>query len=258
MFIAGTLVSGSGQVIKPVREFSSSSLNSCDPWPSIPPRRTAPVHFHRNLRDFNELLRGAARLALFNQMQEEVLALCGPAYGSPADATHRRAGWPAGSKSVASVRSAVSKRWVTKSAEMLEGFPLHLRPPFITRHGVEIASDLEVRWRRIVLSIFVRNTDDHLRNHGFMLHEQGWKLALAYDINPDPNGRGLSLNITEDDNSLDLALALEVAPYFQLKAAQAEEILSDVCSAVGQWRNVADGIGLPRSEIEELGQTLES
>ena len=127
---------------------------------------------------------------------------------------------------------------------------------FITRHGADVASDLEELWRRIVFSICVRNTDDHLRNHGFMLCEQGWKLAPAYDINPDPDGRGLSLNITEDDNALDIELALQVAPYFQLKAPQTSKILDDVREAVSQWKRVATEIGLPRAEIENLRQTL--
>lgn len=127
---------------------------------------------------------------------------------------------------------------------------------FITQHGADVTSDLEELWRRIVFSICVRNTDDHLRNHGFMLHDQGWKLAPAYDLNPDPDGRGLSLNINEDDNALDLALALEVAPYFQLKSPQAEQILERVRTAVAQWEGIAEGIGLPRAEIEDLKQAF--
>jgi serine/threonine-protein kinase HipA len=62
-------------------------------------------------------------------------------------------------------------------------------------------------WKRIVFNICVKNTDDHLRNHGFMLGKNGWKLSLAFDINPVPTGTGLTLNISDDDNSLNTELA---------------------------------------------------
>ena len=62
-------------------------------------------------------------------------------------------------------------------------------------------------WRRIVFSICVTNTDDHLRNHGFILTDQGWLLSPAYDINPVELGTGLKLNISDNDNSLDIDLA---------------------------------------------------
>lgn len=64
-------------------------------------------------------------------------------------------------------------------------------------------SNLEQLWRRIVFNIAVSNCDDHLRNHGFSLTNKGWQLSPAYDINPDENGTGLTLNISENDNSLD-------------------------------------------------------
>src|SRR4249919_1840838 len=95
---------------------------------------------------------------------------------------------------------------------------------FITRYGVEVDRDLEELWRRIVFSICVKNTDDHLRNHGFLLKDTGWILSPAYDINPNEYGRGLSLNISEKDNSLDLDLALSVAPYFRVTKQKAKKI----------------------------------
>ena len=78
-------------------------------------------------------------------------------------------------------------------------------------------ADLEQLWRRIVFSICVSNTDDHLRNHGFMLGPSGWSLAPAYDMNPVPYAKGLNLNISEHSNALDLDLVIDVAPYFRIK-----------------------------------------
>ncbi len=128
---------------------------------------------------------------------------------------------------------------------------------FLTRQGAEPVSDLEELWRRIAFSIAVHNTDDHLRNHGFLLTENGWLLAPAYDINPDPSGAGLSLNISETDNALSYDLALEVAPYFRLTQQSAEAILRQVKDAVGTWKEHASELGIARSEQEIMAAAFE-
>ncbi|CAG5083101.1 type II toxin-antitoxin system HipA family toxin [Parvicella tangerina] len=121
---------------------------------------------------------------------------------------------------------------------------------FITTQGANVNEDLEQLWRRIVFSICVANTDDHLRNHGFILTNGGWILSPAYDINPVETGTGLKLNISEDDNALDLNLALEVCSYFRLNKNQAIEIIEGVKSAVRNWRNVATKYGISKAEQE--------
>ena len=118
---------------------------------------------------------------------------------------------------------------------------------FIITHGANIQQNLEELWRRIVFSICVKNTDDHLRNHGFILTEGGWILSPAYDINPVEDGVGLKLNISDSDNSLDLNLAMEVREFFRLEANRADRILSDVKLAVQNWRNVATRYGISRT-----------
>jgi serine/threonine-protein kinase HipA len=121
---------------------------------------------------------------------------------------------------------------------------------FITTQGANINEDLEQLWRRIVFSICVSNTDDHLRNHGFILRPGGWVLSPAFDINPVETGRGLKLNISEDDNALDLNLALEVCIYFRLKEDRAIEIIEEVKAAVKDWQSVATKYGISRAEQE--------
>jgi serine/threonine-protein kinase HipA len=121
---------------------------------------------------------------------------------------------------------------------------------FLMTHGARVNQDLEELWRRIVFSICVTNTDDHLRNHGFILSNNGWLLSPAYDINPVETGIGLKLNISENDNSLDLDLAMDVSEYFRLRENRAAEILEDVKSAVRSWRSVATKYGISRSEQE--------
>ncbi|WP_282036292.1 type II toxin-antitoxin system HipA family toxin [Saccharicrinis aurantiacus] len=121
---------------------------------------------------------------------------------------------------------------------------------FIQNQGANIANDLEQLWRRIVFSICVSNTDDHLRNHGFLLTEKGWILSPAYDINPVETGTGLKLNISDDDNSLDFDLALEVSQFFRLTDERANEILQEVKSAISQWRAIATKYNISRNEQE--------
>lgn len=127
---------------------------------------------------------------------------------------------------------------------------------FIGRHGAQPARDMEELWRRIVFSIAVHNTDDHLRNHGFLLTEMGWVLSPAYDLNADPNGTGLSLNISETDNALDMDLALEVAPMFRLNPARANEILNEVRAATAKWLDHAKQLKIPRAEQELMNRAL--
>lgn len=119
---------------------------------------------------------------------------------------------------------------------------------FISNHGANVNEDLEELWRRIVFSICVSNTDDHLRNHGFILSEQGWLLSSAYDINPNETGTGLKLNISENDNSLDLDLAMEVHEYFRLEKEQAIQIMNDVKEVVKCWRSVATKYGISKGD----------
>lgn len=123
----------------------------------------------------------------------------------------------------------------------------------LMRLGSRTSTDLEQLWRRIVFFICVSNTDDHLRNHGFMLEPTGWALAPAYDMNPDPHGgAGLALNITETDNAQDLDLALSAASVFRVENKRAQEIVAEVTDIVKQWRSVATSHGLPKTAQDRM------
>lgn len=121
---------------------------------------------------------------------------------------------------------------------------------FIMNHGARVDQDLEELWRRIVFSICVSNTDDHLRNHGFILTNSGWVLSPAFDINPIEQGMGLKLNISENDNSLDLDLAMEVSEYFRIEKEKANVIKTEVKSAVRNWREIASKYRISKSDQE--------
>ena len=127
---------------------------------------------------------------------------------------------------------------------------------FITRYGSQVEIDLEELWKRIVFSICVTNTDDHLRNHGFLLTKEGWHLSPAFDINPVEIGTGLKLNISENDNSLDLELAKEVAPNFRLNPTKADSIIQEIVSVVKTWKSIAIKHGISRSEQESMARAF--
>ena len=128
---------------------------------------------------------------------------------------------------------------------------------FIIRKGARIDADLEELFRRIVFSICVSNTDDHLRNHGFLLTSAGWTLSPAYDINPNPKGAGLKLNISAHDNSLDLNLTREVAPFFRLTNNQAEEIIQQTATVVSNWKQLAQQYKIAREEQDRMSTAFQ-
>ncbi|WP_409309824.1 type II toxin-antitoxin system HipA family toxin [Pectobacterium sp. B1J-3] len=119
---------------------------------------------------------------------------------------------------------------------------------FLSNNGAQTKADLAQLWRRIVFNIAVSNTDDHLRNHGFLLADKGWKLSPAYDLNPIVGKHGLHLNITDTANELDYALAFEVIDFFRLSRGDASCIYDEVLSAVKGWQTVATQLSINRSE----------
>lgn len=122
----------------------------------------------------------------------------------------------------------------------------------LAQRGAQPARDLEQLWRRIAFFVCVSNVDDHLRNHGFLLDSDGWSLAPAYDMNPLPWGDGLSLDILDGDNSLDLELVRDAAPHFRLDQDRATAVLAEVLAAVRTWPEVASRAGLSRAEQQTM------
>ena len=104
----------------------------------------------------------------------------------------------------------------------------------------------------------VSNTDDHLRNHGFILSKEGWKLSPAYDMNPTTDGDVLSLNVDTDNNLIDFELALSVAKLYEIPQKQALENLEEIKNTVEtSWRKLAQYYGLNRGEIEAMAPAFD-
>ena len=119
----------------------------------------------------------------------------------------------------------------------------------LIEQGAQTDTDLRELWSRIVFNLLVSNTDDHLRNHAFLLVPgKGWRLSDAFDMNPAPGSNGLKLNISQADNALDLDLARSVAPYFRVPAKQADEIIQRSRTIVRQWARIAGSLEIPARE----------
>ena len=120
--------------------------------------------------------------------------------------------------------------------------------------------DLQQLWRRVAFSVLISNTDDHLRNHGF-LHDRGdsWTLSPAFDLNPnpDPGPKHLSTAIDFTDTRASVDTLMSVAGYFRLDADAALVVLADVINAVAAWRDVAKSHGLMSREIELMKPAFE-
>jgi serine/threonine-protein kinase HipA len=132
----------------------------------------------------------------------------------------------------------------------------------LRRHGSRPEEDAEQLWRRMVFNILASNTDDHLRNHGFLYDRKGggWRLSPAYDLNPMPTDirpRILSLAIDEADATASLELALAVAGRFGLKLDRAHRIAAEVGKAVAGWRESAARLGLSAKEAARMESAFE-
>jgi len=146
--------------------------------------------------------------------------------------------------------SAMTLLGYSDGADYTDGISYLEMAEFLLQRGNNVTSELEQLWRRILFNILISNTDDHLRNHGFLLTKSGWQLSPAYDMNPNEFGTGLKLNINDSNNDLDVSLAIEVAKYFKLNEENSNRILTEMQKSLKDWSKVAKHFGIGNSEIE--------
>lgn len=131
----------------------------------------------------------------------------------------------------------------------------------LRRYGAQPQQDMEQLWRRIVFGVLINNTDDHLRNHGFVCQNPaGWALSPAYDVNPVPVDlapRALTTAIDLDDTTASLELALATADYYGIDKDHAVAVIEEVGAAIDGWATVAKSYGLTNSEIERMRSAFE-
>ncbi len=131
----------------------------------------------------------------------------------------------------------------------------------IRQFGHDVPGDLRELWRRLVFSLLASNYDDHLRNHGFLMHEPGrWSLSPAYDINPVPELDRVRVSktaVNEDQDEPTIASALAAAPRFGLRAAEAKQILRMVFMVVSGWRNTGRQLRLKASTLDAYASAFD-
>jgi len=130
---------------------------------------------------------------------------------------------------------------------------------FIKSNGSLPREDLRELWNRIVFNMAVSNTDDHLRNHGFLLTENGWVLSPMYDVNPNIYGNTLSLSVSPGDNSISFDLAVETAQYYEVGLREAKNTVSEITRRISEnWKEIAAGYGLSKNDITRMKPAFEA
>ncbi len=161
-------------------------------------------------------------------------------------------------------RDGSYRRGFASAMTMLESHDMEVRSypeiaEVIMRHCVDPRGDLEDLYRRMVFNLLVGNSDDHLRNHGFLRRDTGWELSPAYDINPNPDYRGiLATRVAVDNNRFDLDATLEAAPYFRISEAKARATIAATQAATQGWRTLARSYAISTAEIARMEQPFES
>ncbi|MEG2470778.1 MAG: HipA domain-containing protein [Bacteroidales bacterium] len=128
---------------------------------------------------------------------------------------------------------------------------------FILQNCTDVNKNLQELYRRIAFNICIGNSDDHFRNHGFLLTPKGWTLSPAYDMNPTLN-EYQSLLISNNSNRADLSILLDACESYMLTRDVATQIILEVATAVKNWKVVAIKLGIPNSEMERFGSTFNS
>lgn len=149
--------------------------------------------------------------------------------------------------------SAMTLLGKTDGASAADGSSYLDLASIIKSGGCNPKNDLVELWKRIVFNMAVSNTDDHLRNHAFILKKNGWTLSPLYDVNPVPYGDELSLNVNEDDNRISIPLAIETAYRFNIDKKDAEKMASEIIETVkSNWEKLAVKYNIPRGKIEDM------
>ncbi len=149
--------------------------------------------------------------------------------------------------------SAMTMLGKSDGADATDGSSYLEMVSFLKANGAKPKEDIIQLWKRIVFGMAVSNTDDHFRNHGFLLTESGWVLSPMYDVNPDIFGEYLSLNVDTDNSKIDLNLAIEASKYYGIMKKDAVILADEIIHTVDDnWRALAGRYGISRSETERM------
>lgn len=127
---------------------------------------------------------------------------------------------------------------------------------FILQNCTDVNRNLQELFRRVAFNICIANSDDHFRNHGFLLTQKGWTLSPAYDMNPTQN-EYQSLLICDSSSKADLTILLEASENYMLNRNVAMQIISEVVTAVNGWKALATKLGMANREMELFGKIFD-
>ena len=133
----------------------------------------------------------------------------------------------------------------------------------IVARSLNPGQDLKELWRRMAFNLLITNVDDHLQNHGFLHVAHGqWRLAPAFDINPFPDkDQELKLWLDEAYGPVDsIEAVLARAGYFRLDAVGARRVLSEVHTAIRNWKQVATSaeVGMSAQDLDDFAPSFEN
>ena len=127
---------------------------------------------------------------------------------------------------------------------------------FILQNCTNVEANLQELYRRVAFNVCIGNSDDHFRNHGFLLTSKGWTLSPAYDMNPTQN-EYQSLLITSSSNKADLHILLDACEEYMIGRKVAESIIHEVVKTVKDWRNLAVRLGISKREMDVFAGVLD-
>lgn len=128
---------------------------------------------------------------------------------------------------------------------------------FIIQNGTDVETNIQELYRRVAFNICIGNTDDHFRNHGFLLTPKGWTLSPAYDMNPTLNEQQ-SLLISVSSCESDLNILLDACENYMINKETATKIINEVRNAVKSWRTLATRLGIAKREMESFAQKFDN
>ena len=157
---------------------------------------------------------------------------------------------------VAFISSAMTLLGLTDGDNAATGYGYLDMVDFILQHCTDVDANLRELYRRVVYNICVGNSDDHFRNHGFLLTSKGWTLSPAYDMNPTLNDHQ-SLLISTSSSQSDLSILLDACEEYMLDAQTAKQIIGEVVDAVKGWHELAVQLGISKREIDLFRDVFE-
>jgi serine/threonine-protein kinase HipA len=202
----------------------------------------------RDVAAWEHVYANLARAAGIEVADTELVSVVGP---MRTFATRRFDRTPTGRRLYASAVTMADRRDTVGAdyIDIVQAITDHVGPD-------HVREDLVQLYRRMTFNVLAGNRDDHLRNHGFLRHADGWRLAPAFDMNPAREMREHATAVNGKVASPDARDVLDVRSFFGLSEKAARAVIADVADAVSEWRSMASSVGIGRREQDQVAVAL--